>query len=410
MSATLGSAARVRLTTNGAEDPPPPDEAEITDYPLVTHVDASRTDPKSEHAASAGQEKEVEVEALSLAGDPEAVAQQALKKAREGARVLVIRNLVDDCIDTQRELENQVGEASDLVFKVNGKRAPHHSRFAPEDRKRLDTAIEATFGKKTRARSVVAVATQTVEQSLDIDADVLITDLCPMDVLLQRIGRLHRHRRDDFPRPNGFETARCFVLTPDDYDLGTAITSEGNGWNGPHGLGTVYDDLRALEATWQIIAQETLSPWCIPEHNRLLVERATHPTRLREIADARGGAWHEHQIWVHGTRVADRQTAGYVEIDRSAPFAAEEFPTKDLMTVKTRLGRDDYRVLLPEAVPGPFGVPVQELAVSEWQVDETPETEEVEAVISFKGGFTFEFSGKVFRYDRRGLALETNDD
>jgi CRISPR/Cas system-associated endonuclease/helicase Cas3 len=43
-------------------------------------------------------------------------------------------------------------------------------------------------------RSVIAITTQTAEQSLDIDADLLVTDACPADVLLQRLGRLHRHR------------------------------------------------------------------------------------------------------------------------------------------------------------------------------------------------------------------------
>ncbi|PSQ83141.1 MAG: CRISPR-associated helicase/endonuclease Cas3 [Bacteroidetes bacterium QS_7_67_15] len=414
MSATLGSAARVRLTTGGSEDPPPPEEAEATDYPLVTHVDASRSDPQSEHAASGSAQKEVAVEARPIASDPAAVARLALENTREGARVLVIRNRVKDCIDTQRALEEAAGEDTDLLFAADDVRAPHHARFAPDDRRYLDAAIEETFGKETQARSVVAVATQTVEQSLDIDADLLVTDLCPIDVLLQRIGRLHRHRRADFPRPDGFGTARCLVVTPDGYDLGEAITGEGSGFKGPppHGLGTVYDDLRALEATRQIIEGQEPAPWRIPEHNRLLVERATHPTRLRELAEARGGAWERHQSWVRGTRTADRQAAGYVEIDRSAPYPAEEFPTKDLMTVKTRLGRDDHRVLLPEEakpVQGPFGAPVQELAVSEWQVDGVPETEEAEKVEPFEGGFTFVFSGKPFRYDRHGLALREED-
>ena len=54
------------------------------------------------------------------------------------------------------------------------------------------------------------VGTQTLEQSLDIDADLLVTDLAPVDVLLQRIGRLHRHDRK---RPPGFEAAQAIVLT-----------------------------------------------------------------------------------------------------------------------------------------------------------------------------------------------------
>jgi CRISPR-associated endonuclease/helicase Cas3 len=65
----------------------------------------------------------------------------------------------------------------------------------------------------------VLIATQTLEQSLDIDADFLITDLAPMDVLLQRIGRLHRH---DWSRPAGYKAPRALVLVlaPENFDAG----------------------------------------------------------------------------------------------------------------------------------------------------------------------------------------------
>jgi len=402
MSATLGASARVGLTNPSAE-PPPVDEAATQDYPLVTHVDADRAEPTHIHAASVDDEKTVEPDPVPIAGDPEAVARRALNAARDGARVLVIRNLVDDCRDTQRALEAAArDDEAHLLFGVNGTPAPHHSRFAPDDRQVLDEQIEAVFGEGDRPEpdvGRVAVATQTVEQSLDIDADLMLTDLAPMDVLLQRIGRLHRHSR---PRPDGYETARCIVLTPADRDLTAAITGDGQALDGPHGLGTVYDDLRVIEATWQVLADGDRTPWSIPADNRELVEHATHPDRLQTVVAEGGDAWREHEKWVLGSELADRQAAGYVELDRSAPFGDELFPD-DLDAVKTRLGRDDYQIELPDAPTGPFGAAIGEVTVSEWQLDEPPETDEADAVSPFDGGFTLEVEGHRFRYDRFGL-------
>ena len=397
MSATLGASARVHLTTDDG-NVPAQDAAETEDYPLVTHVDAARTDPDSVHAASSDASKTVAPTLCDDADAPAAVARRALDHAENGARVLVIRNLVDDCIKTQQELESLAGDNT-LLFGVDGTPAPHHSRFAPDDRQRLDNAVEATFGPDTPNRGVVAVATQTVEQSLDLDADLMITDLCPMDVLLQRIGRLHRHGRD---RPDGYATARCVVLTPEERDLAPHISDDGQAF-GPHGLGTVYGDLRVLDATWAVLGSDDLAPWQIPEDNRLLVERATHPDALRTVVENEGDDWHRHEQWVLGSQQADRQATGHVTIDRGEPFGAEPFPD-DLGTAKTRLGQEDYRVELPRPVDGPFGAAIEELSVSAWQLDAPPETEEATDVKQGSGAFSFQFSGHSFQYDRLGLS------
>jgi CRISPR-associated endonuclease/helicase Cas3 len=407
MSATLGSAARTHLTTAGQGDPPAPEDAEQEDYPLLTHVDASRTDPEQVHAASSGKQKTVETKCESLADDSKTVAAFAIEKARAGARVLVIRNLVRDCQDTQCALEEAVGDDTDLLFGIGDTRAPHHSRFAPADRKRLDDRIEAVFGKeRDGSGGIVTVATQTVEQSLDIDADLLVTDLCPMDVLLQRIGRLHRHDRD---RPDGFETARCVVLTPEGRDLSTLI--KGKEARGPHGLtDKVYGDLRVIEATWRVLeagSSDDGEAWRIPADNRRLVERTTHPERLRAITEAGGEAWTQHQQHIHGVRLGDLSAADIRTIDRSEPFGECRFDEDS--TPKTRLGEDDYRVELPESESGPFGASVGVLTIAAWRFHETPDAVETgdataEDVQPFEGGFSFSFGGKRFRYDRMGLA------
>lgn len=405
MSATLGTASRFHLTTNNTRKLPEPGEAREIEYPLLTHVDASREDPEEYHAASSGMQKKVKPTLNDIADHPQKIAQLAVDQAKSGARVLIIRNLVDDCIETQKALEELTGSESDLLFQVNETPAPHHSRFAPEDRGRLDNEIENYFGKGTNKEAVIAVATQTVEQSLDIDADLLITDLCPIDVLLQRIGRLHRHNR---ARPSGFETAHCMVLTPEERNLSKSIGNRGQGSKGKHGLGTVYQDLRVLEATWRVLEDETMKYWQIPQHNRELVERATNPTVLRSITEELGGNWKAHQQHITGMAFADKQLPNLVGIDFDEPFGKTGF-VQELKQVKTRLGRNDYQVFLPNKLSGPFGESVEELTITEWQLDVVPEESQLEkeAVQVIDEGFSFTYYGNRFLYNRFGLALES---
>lgn len=399
MSATLGGPARVHLTTGGSEARPSRQEAERTPYPLLTYVSGERVAPEVIPLPSSGRTKSVRTKILALVDDPRAVGSLALDNARSGARVLVIRNRVLDCIATQKAAEIEADEQTGLLFRVSGVAAPHHSRFAPEDRRRLDAAIENSFGPKANGRGVVAVTTQTVEQSLDIDADILITDLCPIDVLLQRIGRLHRHDRQ---RPAGFEAAECVVIVSKNRDLGSGIINDGRALRGQHGLGTVYQDLRALEAAWRLLEQNVGQSWLIPDDNRKLVERGTHPDVLASIADECGPKWKKHQEYLIGRDIADRQLPGLVGIDRNQPFGVEGF-ADDLGQIKTRLGRDDYQVVLPQGEKGPFGSIVTELTLTQWQVGESINGVEASSVEQFEGGFEFSLCKSRFRYDRFGV-------
>src|SRR5690606_13388221 len=145
---------------------------------------------------------------------------------------------------------------------------------------------------------------QTLEQSLDIDADFMVSDLAPADVLLQRIGRLHRHKRE---RPPGFETATCLILTPDE-DLEEAIDNKGR-VQGPCtrlGFGTVYEDLRVLELTRQVLLERPEVD--IPRDNRWLVEATTHSERRQALP---GERWQLHGQHVEGVDMAGGIAAAY---------------------------------------------------------------------------------------------------
>lgn len=91
-----------------------------------------------------------------------------------------------------------------------------HSRFTAQDRAARESELLHLVGKtstKEQRNRLIVVGTQVLEQSLDLDFDYMITQLCPMDLLLQRVGRLHRHLRS---RPAGLEEAILSVLPADE--------------------------------------------------------------------------------------------------------------------------------------------------------------------------------------------------
>lgn len=399
LSATLGGATRERFlaiarAARTPRDPTPPEaEAATAPYPLIS------TPGRAVPIASDRPPKRAHLACRAEIAAPDAVAGRALAAAAEGARVLVVRNTVAGAIATQEALEVAAGEAGPLLFRCEGRAAPHHGRFARPDRGCLDRAIEESFGKdRPSAESgLVAVGSQTLEQSLDLDADLLIADLCPIDVLLQRIGRLHRHleRR----RPTGFEDARVEVLVPAKRDLSAFLGKPDHGL-GPFRDGRgVYNNLAAVEATWRLLEAEAV--WEIPAANRRLVEAGTDPAALDRIMKDCG--WEAHRLRTEGLWLADRQAAGAHALDTTETFSRVTFPDAE-EKVRTRLGLDDRRLRLPEPRTSPFGQAMEELIVPNWMArGMPPEAEVFDTVLARDGGLDLMIGEKQFRYDRLGL-------
>ncbi len=134
-----------------------------------------------------------------LAGDVDTLLADLL---RDGGCAAVIRNTVTRAQDDYRRLSAVFGD--DVVLL--------HSRFIAPDRLERERGVVRELGRDgDRPRRRIVVATQVVEQSIDIDVDLMITDLAPIDALLQRIGRLHRHDRDPSTRPAAVRQPRCFI-------------------------------------------------------------------------------------------------------------------------------------------------------------------------------------------------------
>ncbi|WP_119730089.1 CRISPR-associated helicase Cas3' [Thermomonospora amylolytica] len=179
-------------------------------YPLLTALEIGRP-PVSRSVAPSGRRTEVHLEHLD--DDLDALADRLEHELSDGGCALVVRNTVGRVQETAAHLRKRFGGKKITVA---------HARFLDLDRMAKDADLLERFGppgKNTRRPDDmhIVVASQVAEQSLDIDFDLLVTDLCPIDLLLQRMGRVHRHLRGEgqSERPPRLRTARCLVTGAD---------------------------------------------------------------------------------------------------------------------------------------------------------------------------------------------------
>lgn len=183
-------------------------------YPLLT---ASGTEGPAVRVAEPSG-RSVSVVMSSVDDDPETMAEMLQSDLADGGCALVVRNTVRRVQETARHLRGVLADAGIEVSVA-------HSRFLAPDRAVKDEWLLRSFGSPDRLKDAcsrrpdrhVVVASQVAEQSLDIDFDLLVTDLAPVDLVLQRAGRLHRHQRatDQSDRPERVRQARCVITGVD---------------------------------------------------------------------------------------------------------------------------------------------------------------------------------------------------
>ncbi|MBE0474406.1 MAG: CRISPR-associated helicase Cas3' [Rhodoferax sp.] len=412
LSATLGATARTRYLNIGCSKKaalPTLVEACAAPYPAVSSRDAAGI--KLQSVAGNPQHKTVHWETWDAMDDPVRITKLAADAATQGARVLVVRNTVAAAVATLQALEllaqqqqPTAPQGDNWLFKVNGISTVHHSRYSRQDRRLFDQAVEAQLGKVRRDfGGRVIIGTQTLEQSLDIDADLLITDLCPMDVLLQRIGRLHRHTRPDAERPVGFRQPRAWVLTPAGHDLTPLLPHARNGLGRFRDGGGVYPDLRIIEATKRLIQAQPSRQ--IPADNRVLVEHATHPQALLAIENELGQDWLKHGQQIEGGLSALRSIGNLHVLRYEDAFGTENFPDGD-QKIATRLGAADRLVTFDPPQTGPFHQVVKQLALRFHQIPAgvSPDAVPTDIIaLPDRAGFEFTLGSARYCYNRFGL-------
>ncbi|MFD9483388.1 CRISPR-associated helicase Cas3' [Streptomyces sp. NPDC059991] len=192
LSATLSQGQRAELVAAYAGERVQGAHGSV--YPRLTWVPAPGVEREAGQvltvAARSTQKMPVKVELLPEPG-MNVVADRVEELLAEGGCLLVLRNTVVRAQELAEELRMQLGEERVTLM---------HARFTVADRRRLEDLLVKGFGRDgTRPMPHVVVATQVVEQSLDVSFDALITDLCPVDLMFQRIGRMHRHLVEDRP-------------------------------------------------------------------------------------------------------------------------------------------------------------------------------------------------------------------
>lgn len=178
---------------------------EISEYPLILVTNRNAVVKFTPEEAQPS--REIELQFLEFSEEEnEDKAHWLLDQAKEGGCVCWITNTVNRAQSIfQALLANAPGGIELILF---------HSRFPLEQRDEIEKKIVTLVGpdKTERPKSAIIIGTQVLEQSLDLDFDLMVSDLAPVDLLLQRAGRLHRHSTTT--RPPGLHNPILYINFP----------------------------------------------------------------------------------------------------------------------------------------------------------------------------------------------------
>lgn len=269
-----------------------------------------------------------------LLGDAKSTARLAQELAKDGGCCCVILNTVKQAQAVYQALDDQI---PNLLF---------HARFTAEDRQRNTTEVLAKFGKNATNRPdrFILVATQVVEQSLDVDFDHMISEIAPMDLLLQRSGRIKRHARtkDGTLKGSGPDKRGDPVLQ---------VLVPGRGELEFGGTFYVYAEKPLLRTLAQITSEQTAE---LPRDFRKLIERTygcaqwdQDATSWDRIAKA-DGAWTHDANRLTGLgdlSALDIPSPRYFRPVGNAP-SGDDSDDGNGWRARTRLGANDRTAVL----------------------------------------------------------------
>jgi CRISPR-associated endonuclease/helicase Cas3 len=305
-------------------------------YPLLTHIQPPQ--PEQLELPVATRPEVARKVAVDCLCDEEQVLNALIRTLKGGGCACWIRNTVADALESySRLLGDERFDASRIHL--------FHARFTAGDRLRIEDAALARFGKESKAEQRAGhllIATQVVEQSLDVDFDLLASDLAPIDLLIQRAGRLRRHARDiagnplmaGIPDQRG--SARMIVFGP------LSGGEIGEGWL--RGFfpkaSAVYPDHGQLWLTAHLLANR--KGFRMPDDARTLVEGVYGEDAESSIPEALLGKFFDAEA----DRLKQKSAATYNAIDLDGGYRAGEDKWWEDNIALTRLGEETHSLLL----------------------------------------------------------------
>lgn len=204
-------------------------------YPRITTV--TKLDCQSIETPTDGTQKVTQVSFAN--GGPSELAARITAESTEGGCIAVICSTVTRAQEFYTAFKKQNLADNELMLL--------HSRFMTIHRAQREADLVARLGRKNdhRPHRLIVVSTQVIEQGLDLDFDLMYTDIAPIDLVIQRIGRLHRHHTNSSLRPIAMTSPRANIM-------GVEL-SHVSAPDFPRGIIAVYRKYRLILSTWVLM-------------------------------------------------------------------------------------------------------------------------------------------------------------
>jgi CRISPR-associated endonuclease/helicase Cas3 len=337
--------------------------AENEPYPLLT---IAAREKETQCIPIAARKESMRTVSVSCITDEKSVLDILIETHNSGKCAVWIRNTVADVQNAYDMLLENMDPDKLMIF---------HSRFTMYDRQQVETDVLSMFGKdsgETERSGRILVASQVVEQSLDLDFDVMITDLCPVDLVIQRAGRLCRHSRDkkgnrlenkEGKDERGIPTLHLYGPDPE-LQFQEKITSE---WYSSYfkGGAYVYADAGKLWLTAKVL--KDAGKITMPDDARVLIESVYSNQKNLQVPDSleqlsKEAIQKENTKESAGIRNCFPPEKGYIRPGDRDPFNEDE-------RAVTRLSEDTFTYRLCLLQDGKLK-PINEIEEYPWAMSE----------------------------------------